>query len=240
MMISILLACSTGFCFLMIMPLIDAFRVPLLTPYFFAVYLFGIFFAITRYRFMVFGIKDIAQDALSYINDMVIIVGSDRRILDMNRSALEKLSAESSGIKGQVITDIVDEGDRLDAVLQEILSQGGATKYRIVYVAHPEPIVTDSTISAVRDSFGDISALLIVSRENRGINYFRSYFRLTEREIEIVLLTISGVKNTGIASKLNITKRTVETHQNNIYNKIGISNKIELLNVTSDFGIKSI
>jgi len=238
MMISILLACSTGFCFLMIMPLVDAFRVPLLTPYFFAVYLFGVFFAITRYRFMVFGIKDIAQDALSFINDMVIIAGRDRRILDMNRSASVKLASGSAALYGRVITDIVEEGHILDSIFQFILLKGGSEKCRIIYNTGPEPVVTDSTISAVRDRFGDITSLLVVSRENRGVSHFRNYFKLTAREMEIILHTISGMTNNEIAAVLDITKRTVETHQNNIYNKLGISNKIELLNITGDFGIK--
>ncbi len=238
MLIFILISCSAGFFFLMIMPLFDGFRAPLLTPCFFALYLYGVFFAMTKYRFMVFNIKDIVQDVLTQIQDMVIILGPDKRILEMNNSASAMFRSVSGGVKGSFFTDVVYEKEALEAVLDLLLEKRIFMKERITYLSKPDASVTDSTISAVSDKFGDLSAILIISRENRGINYFRNYFKLTAREMEIILHTISGMTNNEIAAVLDITKRTVETHQNNIYNKLAISNKIELLNITGDFGIK--
>ncbi len=58
--------------------------------------------------------------------------------------------------------------------------------------------------------------------------------------MEVVCLTLSGLTNIEISERLGITKRTVETHQNNIYNKLGVNNKIELLRVASDFNLQSL
>lgn len=52
--------------------------------------------------------------------------------------------------------------------------------------------------------------------------------RLTSREIEIANLAIEGFLNKEIADKLGISTRTVETHRNNIYRKLDISNISEL------------
>lgn len=238
MLIFILTSCSAGFLVLMVMPLFDGFRVPLLTPYFFAVYLYGVFYAMTKYRFMVFNIKDIARDVLSHIHDAVIILAPDKRIMKINNSASIIFGAGTEELKGALFTDIVHERDALDAALDSVRYSRASLKLRITYSVNPEAVVTDSDVSAVYDRFDDLSAILIISRENRGVNHFRNYFKLTAREMEIILNTISGVTNVEMAKKLDITKRTVETHQNNIYNKLGINNKIELLNVTSDFGIK--
>jgi len=238
MLTFILTSCSTGFLVLMVMPLFDGFRIPLLTPYFFAVYLYGVFYAITKYRFMVFNINDIAQSVLSHIQDAVIILTPDKKIMEMNSSASAMLGEGSSALKGLPFSDIVYERDALDAALDSARHNRVSLKQRITYRVNPEAVITDSDVSAVYDRFGDLSAILIISRENRGINHFRNYFKLTAREMDIILSTISGITNVEMAKKLDITKRTVETHQCNIYNKLGINNKIELLNITSDFGIK--
>jgi DNA-binding NarL/FixJ family response regulator len=46
---------------------------------------------------------------------------------------------------------------------------------------------------------------------------------LTKREREVLDLMAQGYTNTMIARKLNITDRTVESHTNNIYNKLHLT-----------------
>lgn len=53
--------------------------------------------------------------------------------------------------------------------------------------------------------------------------------RLTSREIEIAELCAQGMINKEIAVKLGISQRTVETHKNNIFKKLGINNTVELM-----------
>lgn len=75
--------------------------------------------------------------------------------------------------------------------------------------------------------------------------YFRSYepapeqihfrksvfkkFALSEREIEITDLVIRGITNNDIAEKLFISINTVKSHIKNIYKKLSVSNRIQLI-----------
>lgn len=239
MIVSIITAFVSGFICLMIFPLFKIYMQPLLTPYFLAVFMYGVFFAMIKYRFMTFGINDIAIGVLSYIPEMIIILGTDRIIMDVNTNVVSTLPAGADTLRGKNINDVIEPDNYLESSLDSLISgKADCIKCRLTYKSEPERIITDSAISKVYDRFGDFSAILIVSTENKGIAQFRRYFGLTEREMEIIILTISGMTNIAIAEKLGITKRTVETHQNNIYNKLGIGNKIELLKVAGEFSIQ--
>ncbi len=50
---------------------------------------------------------------------------------------------------------------------------------------------------------------------------------LSPREREILQLATMGLRNKAIADKLNISNRTVEGHFNNIFNKFGVSSRVE-------------
>ncbi len=52
--------------------------------------------------------------------------------------------------------------------------------------------------------------------------------RLTQRELEVVMLATSGLSNKDIAEHLSISFRTVEVHRRNAMRKTGTSNIVEL------------
>jgi two-component system, NarL family, nitrate/nitrite response regulator NarL len=51
---------------------------------------------------------------------------------------------------------------------------------------------------------------------------------LTGRETEIVRLVAGGLRNAEIARRLAITEATVKTHLNNIFDKLGLRDRVEL------------
>lgn len=59
-------------------------------------------------------------------------------------------------------------------------------------------------------------------------------YNLTNREIDIVKLMLKGTKYKEIAKTLFIADRTVTTHIQNIFEKIGVSNKVEMINKLSN------
>ncbi|MEJ5993604.1 LuxR C-terminal-related transcriptional regulator [Pedobacter sp. Du54] len=52
---------------------------------------------------------------------------------------------------------------------------------------------------------------------------------LSKREVEIVRLIIQELSNNDIAAKLEISKRTVETHRKNIFKKTKVKSVIGLV-----------
>ena len=70
---------------------------------------------------------------------------------------------------------------------------------------------------------------------NRHVH--RSYKRLSSREIEVLKLICSGKKNKDIAEELDINEKTVSTYKARLFNKLGVSNVIELINCTQSMEI---
>jgi DNA-binding NarL/FixJ family response regulator len=55
-------------------------------------------------------------------------------------------------------------------------------------------------------------------------------YGLTSREVEIIALLCKGQPNKLIAQTLNISKKTVARHIYNIFDKVGVANRVELMN----------
>ncbi len=51
----------------------------------------------------------------------------------------------------------------------------------------------------------------------------------SERELEIITLCREGLQSKEIASCLNISSRTVDTHKSNIFKKLGINSTLEMV-----------
>jgi DNA-binding NarL/FixJ family response regulator len=52
---------------------------------------------------------------------------------------------------------------------------------------------------------------------------------LTPRELEIVRMVAAGLRNKGVAARLGISEGTVKVHLHNIYEKLGVEGRVELL-----------
>jgi DNA-binding NarL/FixJ family response regulator len=71
---------------------------------------------------------------------------------------------------------------------------------------------------------------LVAEKENLSDNLHINKFDLfTEREKQVIDLICKGLKNRAIADKLFITETTVRHHLTSIFEKLGISSRLELV-----------
>lgn len=71
-----------------------------------------------------------------------------------------------------------------------------------------------------------IKSMINKSKSKQGAGKKAS---LTNREIEIVLLVVDGLTNKEIAEKLFISVRTVDSHKNNIMQKLNLKSSVDLV-----------
>lgn len=80
-----------------------------------------------------------------------------------------------------------------------------------------------------RDSVSDLVQFLREgSRDTRQKEPLRKDFGLTPRELEIVAAIAGGYTNRDVAQKFSISEDTVKHHLTNIFDKLGVSNRLEL------------
>jgi two-component system nitrate/nitrite response regulator NarL len=79
-----------------------------------------------------------------------------------------------------------------------------------------------------RESVSDLVRALRTVAPSEGVSRSRELFGLTPRELEIVTLVVAGYSNPDIAQRCSISEQTVKHHVSNIFDKLGVSNRLEL------------
>ena len=52
---------------------------------------------------------------------------------------------------------------------------------------------------------------------------------LTPRELELATLVAGGLRNRDVATRLGISEGTAKLHLYNVYKKLGVANRVELV-----------
>ncbi len=62
-----------------------------------------------------------------------------------------------------------------------------------------------------------------------NVNEIRQQYRLTRREADIIRRLLDGLKNVEISKEFEIMEQTVKDHLSNIYQKMGVENRFDLI-----------
>lgn len=122
----------------------------------------------------------------------------------------------SSAINEGIILQALQLGAKGVVSKSDLASLGAAI--RTVFAGHYW--VVDKPVANVIQLLQELSAKLAVADDRP--------YRLTAREREIILLITQGCTNKDIAEKLGISEETVKRHLTNIFDKVGMSNRLEL------------
>jgi DNA-binding NarL/FixJ family response regulator len=79
-----------------------------------------------------------------------------------------------------------------------------------------------------RESVADLIAYLRSPQPSRLAEAEKKRYGLTPRELEIVAAVVGGDTNRDIGTKLVISEDTVKRHLTNIFDKTGVSTRLEL------------
>ena len=140
-------------------------------------------------------------------------------------STLQRLQAQKIKTKVIVLTASDNEDEYVQAMkfgTSGIVLKQTATELLIKSIrkVHAGEIWLDSrTTAAVMRQFASPNEAAAKDRERSP---------LSQREREIVVLVAQGFKNKEIAERMFISEQTVKNHLHNIFDKLGVSDRLEL------------
>jgi DNA-binding CsgD family transcriptional regulator len=73
-----------------------------------------------------------------------------------------------------------------------------------------------------------------ISPRERRLNRWLATRNISPREREIIHFILQGKDNRAIGKELFISRRTVESHLYNIYRKLGIRSRVQLVYLTAE------
>jgi DNA-binding NarL/FixJ family response regulator len=149
----------------------------------------------------------------------------DLRMPDMNGLAvLEEINFDTISTHVIVLTAAEDYRDVLRAMrlgVRGVVLKESAIDLLIgsIHRVHTGEISIDAQISAemVKTFFGSFTP---------GASWGKPL--LTDREMEVVQLIAQGFQNKQIGKRLFISEQTVKNHLLNIFDKVGVSDRVEL------------
>lgn len=161
---------------------------------------------------------------LSATHPDILLISLDKINL-ADKEIVTYLKQTYPDLKLIVLTDCQDEktivnfakNNRIEGLLSKT-----ATPQDVAFAIQSIRYGNNFYSQAIKDILYNGYILDASSRENEKI-------QLTNREVEIVLLCSKGLLAKEIAARMQISKRTVETHKRNIFKKLGVRNMREMI-----------
>lgn len=170
--------------------------------------------------------------------DLVEKMKPDLLIIDIRMPVMNGIEAVEAlkRLNNPVKSIILSMHDSEEYILKSL--SAGASGYLLKDTGKAEFIKAINTVEQGGKYFsGDISNVLVnnilgqsgnqpppETRKRTGANPFD----LTNKELEILELVLSGLTNREISEKLRKSKRTIETHRFNLMRKMEVKNLIDL------------
>ena len=141
--------------------------------------------------------------------------------------ALQELSSRRRARGCTIVFSSAAGPQQIGQALQ-LGARGILSKTRIANLQAALQAVTAGKYWIEDREVSDISALLNDLSQKLGNSEPHRNFGLTQREVEVITLVTEGCSNKELASRLSITEDTVKRHLTNIFDKVGMSTRLEL------------
>ncbi len=191
-------------------------------------------FTIRKYRFIPITVEFINKDITENIEEGIVLLDPDRNLIFTNR-AMRRIANVGDGDILR-LEDIISKDGDLDAGMAGMAASGSRsfrTRANIVQSASGAKVAVDVKVTKIMDSFRDTTGFLIIVSMIKELEGLKITYGITARELDVIRQLSFGRTNRDIAGMFGLAERTVESHITHIYAKLGVSNRVELLNLVA-------
>jgi len=141
--------------------------------------------------------------------------------------ALRELSKAKAPVRTILLTAQIERAQIVEALqlgARGIVLKESATELLMEAIR----VVMSGQYWVGRESVSDLVATLRELMPRGGEEQSKRRYGLTPREMEVINAIVAGYTNKDIAQKFAISEQTVKHHLTNIFDKVGVSNRLEL------------
>jgi DNA-binding NarL/FixJ family response regulator len=141
--------------------------------------------------------------------------------------ALSELSKAKTPVRTILLTAQIERAQIVEALqlgARGIVLKESATELLMEAIR----VVMSGQYWVGRESVSDLVATLRELMPRGGEEPSARRFGLTPREMEVISAIVAGYTNKDIAQRFAISEQTVKHHLTNIFDKVGVSNRLEL------------
>ncbi len=222
-----------------ILPAFTSYRTLGLSPIYASIWMIGLFYAIVKYRLLTVTHALVSKDIIANIDEFIILADNESRVLTVNNAAEQLLNCTEEKIKSHDLSELILEKNLIQKEIMEMsMKDHKSFSSRIHLIKNDNSqILIDAKFKIIRDKFRDPLGVLIIGREVKELIQFRSIYKITGRQAEIIQHILHGRSNKEIAKLIGVAERTIKGHLTAIYYKLRVNNKMELFNLLKDFNL---
>ncbi|HQO40281.1 MAG TPA: histidine kinase N-terminal 7TM domain-containing protein [Spirochaetota bacterium] len=220
---------------------LSGYRSRAMSPIFYLFWMGGIWYAIARYQFLKISPAAVSECIVAAIDESFLLLDNNFNIVRINRAAEELLKTRHQSLVNRSFSEIIEESRDI-AREMERMRDGAFESFscRLHYrVLDGPPLLVDTKLKIVRDDHRDSIGVLVIGKEVKELRRLRDRHHLSPREADVINLIIQGNSRKDIANMLGLSNETVKTHCTSAYNKLGVGNKIQLINVLKEYNLIS-
>jgi DNA-binding CsgD family transcriptional regulator len=228
--------------------LLLSIRLSSISPVILSVWILGMVIAVKRYQFLSITPEAVSKEILNSVNEIIILINENEEITYMNQRALSLFGIPYRKIDHTGLHSFIVGPHKKKQLIPRGYTRENNRSIDSDMDRPPTIHLTFSTplsettevsmrVSKIDDKYGDTLGYLLIGNEVQDLDHsiaqLQDRWGLTEREAEIALNSTNGQKNRNIASEFGVSEQTVKNHIESVYKKLGVSNRVELLNIIS-------
>ncbi|HEU4574340.1 MAG TPA: response regulator transcription factor [Chitinophagaceae bacterium] len=184
-------------------------------------------------RFQVIGEASNADEALEVAKTQKPSIV----LMDVNMTPTNGFDATKEVLKYSPESKVIGVSMHTMPAYAKKMLQMGAMGYVTKNSSKEEMLTAILEVSKGKKYICEEVKSILAQQELEKQNEFPGMNTLTEREIDIIQLIKEGLSSKEIASKLDITLKTVEVHRYNILKKLNLKNTAALVNFINAQGL---